>query len=332
MSLIRNGVTAAATAFIVLGLGYLVQSDGSAGEPRAVRKANQPPASSTVNSVMMTKNASGVAVFGMPNAVRSPRAHGANVEALATVDARLTEVKAPRPNFVVGSPLDGCKTDLDVALQLAAMVQLSIASPCHPTADFVVWHERMAFSGRTDANGDAVVVTPALEEDAAFVVTFDNIEEARASVNVPDVSLYDRAVLQWRGKDNLQLHALEFGATVGDPGHIWSAATQSAELAQQGERGFMMRLGTSDVAIPYWAEVYTFPSGLLNRDGHIALQVGAVVTASNCGREVDAVGIQTNSGRLLISQELEIEMPPCNASEPSVMHANLFRDLALVRR
>jgi len=332
MSVIRNGITAAATAFIILGLGYLVQSDGNAAsEPRAVRKANQ-PAASNVNSVMMTKNDYGVAVFGMPNAVRSPQSHGANIEALVAVDARLTEVKAPRANFVVGSPLDGCKTNLTVAPRLAAMVELVIASPCHPLADFVVWHERMAFSGRTDADGNAIVETPALEKEATFVVTFENVEEARASVMVPDVSLYDRAVLQWRGTDNLQLHALEFGATVGDPGHIWSASTQSAELAQQGERGFMMRLGTGDAAIPFWAEVYTFPSGLLNRDGRIALQVGAVVTERNCGREIDAIGIQTNSGRLLISQELEIAMPPCDASAPSVMHANLFRDLALVSR
>jgi hypothetical protein len=172
-----------------------------------------------------------------------------------------------------------------------------------------------------------LVKTPALDIDATFIVTFDNIEKARTTVTVPDVLEYDRAILQWRGNDNLQLHALEFGATFGDQGHIWSASTQNLELAENGQRGFMMRLGKSEAQLPHWAEIYTFPAGLRNRDGFVVLQVGAAVTRSNCGREVDAIGIQTNSGRMLVSQDLAVQIPPCEIGAPSVIHANMFRTL-----
>lgn len=324
MSLLRKGSTAVATACVILGLGYLVQS-GSGPDQRAVRKATQPPANA-VNSVMMTTNTSGAAVFGMPHVSGSPPPIE-NIQNVAAIDTKFAEVETPQQVFMPGSPLDGCVTDLSAALELAAMVELTLSSPCHAEADFVVWHGRMAFSGQTDSDGGAVIKTPALETNATFIVTFDNVEEARATVAVPDVHLYDRAVLQWRGTDNLQLHALEFGAGIGDPGHIWSASTQNSELTRRGQRGFMMRLGTSKADLPYWAEVYTFPSGLMNRDGHIALQVGAAVTERNCGRELDAVGIQTNSGQLLISQNLAIEMLGCDAVGQSVLRADIFENL-----
>jgi hypothetical protein len=322
----RKFAFAVLIAGIVLGIGLLLQGNGQASE-RAVRKANQPTAS-YVNGVMMARDASGNAVFGVPNAVGAPQSMPiTNVQTVAAIETQFQEIDAPRVRFIPGSPIDGCNTAVSATRQVAAMVQLDIQSPCRVDADFVVWHQGMAFSGRTDKEGNASVRTPALDPDAAFVVTFDNIEAARVSVTVPDVLEYDRAVLQWRGNNNLQLHALELGATFGDPGHIWSASTQSPELAQQGKRGFMMRLGNSDAPLPYWAEVYTFPAGLMNRHGLVALQVGAAVTDSNCGRDIDAVGIQTNSGRLLVSQDLAVRVPPCDIDVPSVIHANMFRTL-----
>ncbi len=326
MALTRKLAFAILAAAMVLGFGLLLQNSSQANE-RAVRKASQPTAS-YVNGVMMARDASGNAVFGVPEAVGAPKSMPiANIQTVAAVDTQFQEMEAPRIGFVPGSPLDGCKSTLSATRQLAAMVQLDIQSPCHTDADFVVWHQGMAFSGRTDDDGNATVRTPALDPNATFIVTFDNVEAARATVMVVDALEYDRAVLQWRGNNNLQLHALEFGATFGDPGHIWSASTQSPELAQQGERGFMMRLGTSDAQLPYWAEIYTFPAGLMNRHGLVALQVGATVTENNCGRDVDAVGIQTNSGRLLVSQDLAVRIPSCDAEVPSVIHANMFRTL-----
>ena len=329
MSLTQNGIAAVATSIVVLGLSYLVQSDAGT-ETASVRKATQ-VAKSTVNeSVMMTQNASGMAVFGMPSVAIAPAPHSGNVETVGSMAAQLSEARIPRQQFVMASPFDECETALEMSLQPVATVELTISAPCHRRSDFVIWHERMAFSGRTDRSGHAVIHTPALAREATFTVTFDNIQEARGTVIIPDIRAYDRAVLQWRGDQNLNLHTLEFGASVGYPGHIWSAATQSPALAQENDQGFIMRLGNENVDIQYWAEVHTFPTGVLNRDGKVSLQVGAIVTEESCGRDLDALGIQTNAGRLLISQEMEIPMPLCDTGQTSVMHDGLFNDLNLL--
>ncbi len=331
MSLMRYGVTAIATATIVLGLGYIVQSDGTS-DTRSVRKASQPTASA-VYSVTSSTNTVGAAIFGMPRAIDAPAIHQFEGEAaLIAVDARFSEMETPQASFMPASPLDSCETDLIAEPRFAAMVGLTLQSPCHPNADVVVWHEQMMFSARTDDVGDLALDVPALSSSATFVVTVDNIEEARTIVHVPDADMFDRAILQWRGTGNLQLHAMEFGATIGDPGHIWSASTHSPELAHDGERGFMTRLGTSNATIPYWAEVYTYPTGLVSRDGQIKLQVGAAVTEENCGRELDVKGIRTNAGRYLASSAFEIEMPGCDTVGQSFMRPDLFDTLTLAAR
>ncbi|PUB17125.1 hypothetical protein [Yoonia sediminilitoris] len=329
MSLMRKSGSVVAAIGVVFGLVFIVQDYG-VGTPREVRKANQ-PAASAVRSVMMSKSSAGEAVFGMPATGSQPLPEISTDENIAAIDSVLGEVSSPRAEFVQSSPMDGCVTSLQAQANPAAMVSLSITSPCHPNDGFVVWHDRLAFSLVTDGTGAASVNVPALHEESEFVVTLENLEEARVSVFVEDANDYDRAILQWRGEHNLQLHALERGATYGDPGHIWSASTQSAALAVEGERGFMMRLGSSKASLPYWAEVYTYPAQLTGRDGQVALHVGAVVTQANCGRSVDAVALQTNASQFFVSRDLVVAMLDCSSVGESVMYGNLFDPLRLAK-
>lgn len=327
MSFLQKSGIAAGTVAVVLGLGFFVQSDES-GTDRAMREANI-PTSSSVKSIMTSKTDEGKRAFGLPEVTTSILPQLQNIKRASAVDTILEEVEVPEMNFVLGSPMDGCETTIAAEALVPAIVDLRVSSPCHPNVDFVMWHGGMAFSVKTDAEGTASVVAPALVENAVFVVTFDNIEEARINVTVPDIGLYDRSVLHWRGKDNLQLHALEFGAAFGGTGHVWSASSQDPILTETGQRGFMLRLGTSSANLPYWSEVYTFPAGQLNDTSQIVLQVGASVTEKNCGREVDARSIQTNAGRVFSIQELGIQMPGCDAVGQSVMHAGLFSPVTL---
>ena len=99
-----------------------------------------------------------------------------------------------------------------------------------------------------------------------------------------------------------------------------------------GQRGFMMHLGTTDTDIPYMAEVYTFPSGFMNRDGAISLEVGALVKETNCGRELDAEAIQTNGRGMLVVRDLNIPMPTCEALGKSMLLPNMFQDVTLAAR
>ena len=324
--------TVLATGAVVLAAGFIMQiaqtSSAGKAETEKVKTAYQ----ASVTSVMVVNNAKSDSIFGVPDVVTTPLPHKKNLQTVSAVDSFYPERDAPAMGTIQATPIENCPTQLTAVPDVAALVDLEVAAPCHRNAFFVIRHMEMAFSGQTDSDGNASMRAPALASEASFSISFANVEVATTALTVADVGLYDRAVLQWRGKDNLQLHALEFGAKIGDPGHIWSASTTSAELAMKGQRGFITRLGTTEADIPYLAEIYTFPSGLLNRDGAISLAVGAVVTQSNCGREVDAEAIQTNSGSMVVVRDLKIPMPGCDALGKSILLPNMFQDMTLAAR
>ncbi|WP_342077757.1 hypothetical protein [Yoonia sp. SS1-5] len=330
MAIFQKAGRVAASVCVVLGLGYLVQG-GASGQQDPLRRATQ-PTTSIVHPAMMTKNPTGDPVFGARNVWDSDLPASSSVVPMDDIHEVLTEVVVPRMNFVTGSPMDGCKTSIEAAAEMAAMVALDVQSPCHRDSYLVIWHEDMAFSVLTDSAGQATANVPALDTDAVFVVTYENVEEARVAINVPDMGRYDRAVLHWRSRDNLQLHALEFGAGFGDPGHVWSASTQAPELAQAGQRGYVVRLGQSDAPVPYWSEIYTFPSGRLTDAGEIVLQVGATVTAANCGHRLAGFTGQTGSDKPFALSRMTMEIPGCDQVDRAVFRSDLFDDLVLAAR
>ncbi len=322
--------TIVSTCAIAVGIGFLMQYDeaGPSDEVRAARVSNR----TAVQSVMASKNSVGDSVFGVPDVVTTPLAHIYNTQAASAIDATYPETETPMMGTILATPFGACQTELSAVVDVAAMVNLTVNAPCYRNAYFVVLHKGMVFSARTDAAGAANLQIPALSADAAFAVSFDNVEVATATLTVPEAGNYDRTVLQWRSKDNLQLHALEFGASLGELGHVWSASTNSPGMAQMGESGFTVRLGTSVADIPYLAEVYTFPSGLLNRDGVIALQLGVAVSDRNCGREVDATSIRTNAGQMLVLKQLTIAIPACDMAGQLIILPNIFQDVTLAAR
>ncbi len=330
MRVMERVVTGVAALCLGAGLIYFLQGSQKT-EPHAVRKAGQQP-TATVTAAVTTRGNPSASVFGFPDSPHLPQPAATSVLAVAEVDDRLRETRPPQMRFVQDMPTDGCTTQLTADRELAAIIALSLSSPCHPYADFVIWHAQMGFSVQTDENGYAAVRAPALTTEAVFIVTLDNLEEARINVDVPDVRRYNRIAVNWRGGDSVHLHALENGATFGDPGHIWSAATQNAERALQGERGFMMRLGTSDARTPYLTEIYTLPFGFNSLSSDVSLMVGVAITAENCGRELDLTGIQTNAGRTVVTEEIQIGPLPCEQIGQSVMRDGLFDDLVVASR
>ena len=75
-------------------------------------------------------------------------------------------------------------------------------------------------SETTDSQGELFVTIPALSDTAVFMADLGNGKGAAATVEVPSLQFYDRAVVQWQGDAGIHLHAMEFGAAFGDEGHI----------------------------------------------------------------------------------------------------------------
>lgn len=327
MSRIKTVKSVASTLTIAIAVGFLMQygdADGGAGNAGTDEQLGQ-----MRGTMMLATNPQGEPVFGVPNVVTQPANHAANVRQIVAVDAVYTEFSVPDMGTIMAIPLPGCGTSLTAQRKPAAMVDLVISSPCYQNANFVVEHEGLRFTEWTDSEGKAVIEAPALVAQAKFNVAFDNVQAQSVEVFVPEIRRFDRAVLQWQSKNNVQLHAFVDDAGIGQTGHVWSASSHTPEDARNGTYGFVRYLGSTDGELPYQAEVYTFPADLMNREGNVSLRIGVSVSGQNCEREVDAATIQTNAGEKLLYDSIAIQMPSCDRIGQVDFVDDQFADLTL---
>lgn len=244
-------------------------------------------------------------------------------ERLAQADAAQT-VLADQPLSPFGLP---CGLSVTTEAMPAATVALDIMDPCQPNARVVVEHSGLTLTGQTDAMGILTMDIPAFESPAFFTVRMPDGATGSALSNLPDIASYARVGVQWQQDRALELHAMEFGATYGDPGHIWRDNPGTAARAENGEGGFMTYLGNVAVEEPMLAEIYTFPRDTLENDGTVRLTIEAEVTQANCGQDTLARTLETDSGGNVAVIELTFTVPDCDAIGEFLVLQNLLQDL-----
>ena len=335
---------AGGTVACALGIGFLMQRGQpvpppiSGPAPQSAQEAPAPKAKPTRPS---------------PDRIRLAESEELDIEKIALTSAApdtpvadempqrpaapAKPASAPAPDAALPStpedpdmPALGCEVTAQAVPGPKAMVDFKVSAPCQGNARLVVHHNGMTFSAVTDGDGNLDVAIPALAERAVFIAAFDNGDGAVATARVADIGDYDRVVLQWQGKDGFEIHAREFGAAYGGPGHVWSGAQPSPDYDHT--TGSVIRLGTADMLSPLLAEVYTFPSGAADRSGSIALSIEAEVTANNCGRDISAQLLQRQGEDRIKTRELELTVPDCGTVGDFLVLNNLLDDLKIAAK
>ncbi len=152
-------------------------------------------------------------------------------------------------------PRLGCNVVATAVPIAMAMVDLKISAPCFANERLTIHHNGMMFTQSTDELGNLSISVPALSEQAVFIIAFADGKGTVALTNVPTLSKYERVVIQWTGNTGFQMHAREFGASYGEPGHVWSGVAPS----DLKSIGFVTQLGDAETLTPRMAEIYTFP-------------------------------------------------------------------------
>ncbi len=350
-------ITAATTFSVALGIGTIMQygdalaSRWGADAPVAGPEARLDPdtvvipvaANMAVPTVLETPRVTmpkveRVALPGTPNDdIVAPRLAVPNAtdpaEAVALAEPEPQAVPKPQQAPVTEQVvIPTCEAVLTASPADLAMVEPTLTNSCRPDAVVSIHHKGMMFHDITDKDGTLTVTVPALAEEAFFIAAFDDGVGAVALTGVPELADFDRAVLQWQGEDGVQLHALEFGATYGEPGHIWAESRDSTHMAIAGIGGFLTKLGNSAVNEPLMAEVYTYPRGSNLLDGAVALSVEAEVTPRNCGRDIAAQSIQLIQGAEPDAIDLTMTMPGCDTVGEYLVLKNMFEDLTLAAK
>lgn len=342
MSRTKQIAVAGGTFAVALGIGFVMQNgDAVAGRSADDLSEALPSSPVAVEAGFVAPSGTGPIVTtpalpekAMPEVTAAPVEAELRSQPPVLLAAVEDDVSMPAlPEAGAGDPqlnVEECPVDLTAQARPAAMAALEISAPCQPNARVTLHHQGMIVTVLTDDEGLARVEFPALAENAVFIAALPNGEGAMTSLTMPEVALFDRAVLQWQGETGLGLHALEFGAQYDEPGHVWSGSTGTPGEDQTG--GFLVRLGDQAADDPYMAEIYTFPTGVSSATGEVLLSVEAEITASNCEREIAAQSIQIFPNADTEAADLVMAVPTCDAVGDYLVLKNMLRDLTLAAR
>lgn len=192
----------------------------------------------------------------------------------------------------------------------------------------VITHSGIQVTAKTNAAGKLQQRIPALDETARVTVSFEG-DAIASTLTVPDANMYQHVAIVWNGDQNLQMHAFEFGAKRDQFGHVWAGAPKSPQRATRGNGGYLTRLGDGSGTS---AEIYSFPAGQTQNRGVIRLVAEAGVTPANCGKQINALALQTGPLGGIDATEVALKMPQCDGIGQVVRLQNLFQDMRLALR
>ncbi|MGI3185244.1 hypothetical protein [Nioella aestuarii] len=238
--------------------------------------------------------------------------------------AEATTTMTDQPLSPFGLP---CGLSISTTASEGAMVALDIMDPCQPHSRVVIEHSGLNLTGRTDVMGLLTMDVPVFENPAFFTVRMPDGASDSSLAIVPDLDSYYRVGLQWNENRSLELHAMEFGATYGDPGHIWLDNAGSIDRAVSGEGGFVMQVGDTEVENPMLAQIYSFPRDTLDGAGNVRMSIEAPVTEANCGQDTLARTLELEEDGRVSVIELTFTLPDCDAVGDYLVLQNLLHDL-----
>ncbi len=305
MFVVRNYVTMCGTVACALGIGYLMQN-GSSAQPNGAQGGIDVASASQQSSVL-----SGLEDIVLTSATPSDANPGNATPATRGVPS------APKTS--------DCNISARAVAVSGAMARLSLKAPCNPEERVEIHHSGLTVSQMTDSYGVLQMTIPALSEYAIFLISFEDETGTVATTHVTDIAQYNRVALQWQGETELQIHALEFGASYGSDGHVWDGASA------QGT-GDIVRLGQQGLSKTQNIEVYSFPAGTSDQSGTIDLTVEAEVTEANCGHTLNVQALELLSDRRLRSRDMSLALPDCSRAGEFLVLNNLLSDLTIAAK
>lgn len=303
----------------VLAQGPLADPLGSEPDPAVTRSASE--------TALTFPEAAAAPAASEPPAEQAPQADLA-VE-LAAVSDLGSVAPEPSVSAAEASAADVCTIHFGATPAPAALVALSLDAPCNSGEEVNFEHYGLRFSEQLGPEGKLDLLVPAMADNAIFVASFGNGARATAKTDVPDFADYDRVALVWKGATGLQLHALENGASYGEPGHVWADAPGVAAQATEGKGGFVSVLGST--AAGYAADVYTYPDRLMDTVAAPQVSIEAQVMENTCDSRIEGAFLHANAGRAPTLTDVTMAVPGCDAVGEYLVLSNLPQDLKIAR-
>jgi hypothetical protein len=222
--------------------------------------------------------------------------------------------------------LNACAVWLVVTPAADSMLEASVYAPCDREAPVTLSHAGLRFDARIGADGQMILLLPALVEEATVNLTFADGREQSDTTFVPDLAQMERVALHWQGPATLSLHAYEFGAAWGEPGHVHAGSLRAAPDAGQG---FVTALGDPSLGEGNQVQVYSFPRGQSARSGQVVLEIEVPVTDASCGRPLEVQAIEVHGTATVQVRQVSLDLPACDGNGGYVVLPGILPDLQI---
>ncbi|GIT92738.1 hypothetical protein JANAI62_30250 [Jannaschia pagri] len=252
-----------------------------------------------------------------------PQSADASAPATSTVADGLPALTDLRETQAVLGEGD-CAITVDAMSLAAATIAMDISAPCDAGSRVDVVQSDLQFAIVLDEAGTATLQMPALSDEPAVAILVADRDPLSFQTEAVDVRGYHRAILYWQGSAGLELHAFEGEASYGDDGHVGPEAPRTIAHALSGNGGFLTPLGDPGIEDARLALVYTLPAGL-----DATLSIEAPVTEANCAQDIYGGTIQVGPGIPVVTQDITMTMPTCEAVGDYVMLGNLMQPIAV---
>ncbi|WP_177174508.1 hypothetical protein [Oceanicella actignis] len=270
------------------------------------------------------------------SAPAAPQAVERAPQAVAALDARAAQAPAAIPP----ASAPDCPVALSARAEPGAFVHVEGDSSCRAGRVGVLEHEGLRFAVRFDAKGRFAAELPAFARDARVSYVEGGAALAQARARLLDAARVLRVALVWDAPVDLNLHAFEFGASVGAPGHVWERAPGDARAYRRGRGGLTQSFpsleGQGDNI-----EVYSFNPGRRSPQGVIRMAVefasrGRLAQPPYCGLTPEASPVfrtvRLENGRVEERSNQSIVAASCGEAiaDAALYLPDMVRDMVIV--
>ncbi len=207
-----------------------------------------------------------------------------------------------------------CQVDLALQVQVGGELLATLSSPCRPDAQFLVTHAGLAFTARTDADGVANFVVPALQSNAIVRVAFHDGAAAVQRAMVESLARMTRLAIVWTDPLQLRLRAREFDAPAGAEGDVRPANPRDFRTARRIGGGYLTQLGGTDPDAVR-AQVYTIFETMRTGAGDVEFSLALAPQGEACPEAPVARVIRSERAHLVETRDFVLPFADCRTAE-----------------
>lgn len=223
---------------------------------------------------------------------------------------------------------DNCGApEITVQPMRAGLSSIAIASPCRAYTVVTFNYAGWSVTRFLDGTGKAKLDLDCFAGDGTPIqILFQDGVSVSRRIITRDLKKISKVAIIWRSEVNIDLHAFEFGAVIGGPGHVWHGAPSEFTGAKAAARfngigkGFMTTISNGDEQGDK-LEVYTFWHGRQKLSRVVKMVAdfktrGAQPSGDYCGKgrlaEVKFQTVLTVRNKEVVRSNGAFASAPCN--------------------